>query len=342
MLVPLGCLLLAACANRSLPSTTDGAAAPDVEPDLLPCPASQLICHSGGEHTICYCPDAAPPPPPPGSWSCDEAITVCKKLNDNHGLPPGGSNWTCHLATVDGASTWVCHGHTPTGSTPPGGNGWTCPMVKTEPVGDLFRCNRPDGTTEKPPYPGHWVCVKGTPYGGHLCTRKDKPVQKPTLYPAPCKPGERMWCDGLVYDGWGQVECDPATGLWRAKTVNGKQMIDCSESLAGGKVPDTLCACYSFFFNPSCCERIDCVVPPEGAGGQVCAKSAGELCDYCNPMSPECVEPGAKCIVTNASETFCGRECATLPCPPGHTCTTVKLKIGTTKQCIPHDFSCYY
>ena len=108
-----------------------------------------------------------------------------------------------------------------------------------------------------------------------------------------------------------------------------------------GKVPDTVCACYHYFPNLSCCERVDCVVPP-GTSGQICPASQGQLCDHCSPLKPECVEPGARCIVTNAHETFCGRDCANQPCPAGYTCMTIKLKAGTTQQCVPSDMSCYY
>lgn len=54
------------------------------------------------------------------------------------------------------------------------------------------------------------------------------------------------------------------------------------------------------------------------------------------------MEPGARCIVTNSHETFCGRDCTSAPCPGGHACMTIKLKVSTTKQCVPSDFSCYY
>ena len=175
---------------------------------------------------------------------------------------------------------------------------------------------------------------------GIVCERRTGPVSM--TIDTKCSSGDRMWCDGLQYCGWGQVQCDPATGKWKTKIVNGKQVIDCQEALPGGKVPDTLCACYFYFFNPICCERIDCVVPPQGTGGRICPKSAGALCDHCNPLAPECVEAGARCIVTNAHETFCGRDCSVGGCPTGYSCMTVKLKVGTARQCVPGDFSCYY
>jgi hypothetical protein len=105
--------------------------------------------------------------------------------------------------------------------------------------------------------------------------------------------------------------------------------------------PDTLCACYYFFTNFSCCEQPDCVLPP-GTKGQICPPSKGGLCDYCNPqVKDDCKEAGAKCIVTNSHEMFCGRECSSsAPCPAGYSCLTVKQQTGTTQQCVPSSHSC--
>jgi hypothetical protein len=286
----------------------------------------------------------APPPPDTGGgqWSCDGDI--CTKEDDNGGLPPGGSNWKCHKTSVNGVPTWVCYGETEEGGSPPGGNGWDCKKVKTEFGKDIYVCERPEQTGDTPPGGGYYSCVKGSEFGGTVCEKVDTPPQPPGPEPQPgqlCEIDERMWCDGLVYCGWGQVECDDATGTWKTKMVNGKQMLDCQESMAQGKVPNTVCACYHYFFNPSCCERPDCIVPP-GTSGQICPASQGGLCDYCNPLDSECVEPGAKCIVTNAHETFCGRDCSSDPCPSGYQCMEVKLKQGQTRQCVPADFSCYY
>jgi len=165
------------------------------------------------------------------------------------------------------------------------------------------------------------------------------PPPPPPPPPTQCQAGQQMWCDGLTYSGWGKVECDSATGEWKKVVYNGKQLLDCRE-IDDGR-PNTTCACYHFFFNPACCETPGCVVPP-GSKGQVCPPSPGQLCDYCNPLSSECVEAGAWCIVTNAHETFCGRECETSGCPTGFTCYAIKFKGLTTKQCVPADLSCYY
>lgn len=155
-----------------------------------------------------------------------------------------------------------------------------------------------------------------------------------------CSPGQRMWCDGLVYDGWGLVDCDSQTGRWKTKVVNGKTVIDCREDLAAGRRPSTLCACYHFFTNFGCCERPSCILEP-GESGQICPPSPGGLCDYCNPLSPEC-KPGAACVTSNSHESFCAGDCAATPCPAGYDCMMVKLKAGTTRQCVPSDLSCYY
>jgi hypothetical protein len=119
-------------------------------------------------------------------------------------------------------------------------------------------------------------------------------------------------------------------------------VLDCNETITGGKIPDTLCACYHFFFSSYCCQREDCVLP-KGTSGQVCPASAGNICDYCDPQQlGQCAEAGAFCVVTQASETFCGKDCASTPCPTGYTCMSVQAKTGVVQQCVPSDMSCYY
>jgi len=278
-------------------------------------------------------PDVGTPVPVPCGWNCTtkpDGRTFCKNGCDP-GYPLGGSGWLCHLVTKNGQPTWVCYGDSSTvlGST----DDWSCTQVGLT----THRCEKPDTDDDKPPGPGTWVCVKGTPYGGTLCEKVA--VATMPKVTAPCTPGQRFWCDDITYDGWGQVLCD-ASGSWKTKVVNGKTMFDC-QFTTGGKVPLTRCACYHFFFNPMCCERTDCILP-DGTAGQVCPKSSGKLCDYCNPQLQDCVEPGGLCVVTNTSETFCGRGCANATCPAGYSCMTVKTKTGTTAQCIPADLSCYF
>lgn len=266
------------------------------------------------------------------SWSCkpDPAGgNTCQMTGGNGGLPPGGAAWTCNLTTHQGMSTWFCHGS----GTKPGGQTWDCESITDQP--GRFRCRKLHSPCDRPPGGGAWACVKGSAFGGTRCSA----YQKVNVH-SPCTPGQRFWCDGLQYSGWGHATCGN-DGRWRTKVVNGKKMLDCAEQSSGAR-PMTHCACYHFFYNPACCERPDCIVPP-GSPGQLCPKSAGKLCSYCNPMKPECHAPGAKCVVTNAHESYCGALCSTdKDCPKAYTCMQIKLKVGTTRQCIPADYSCYY
>ena len=285
------------------------------------------------------------PPPGGGTWDCKtvDGEKVCTKKGDD-GLPPGGgSDWKCNKTAINGVPTWVCYGKKTKGGTPPGGNGWKCKKVKTEGNYDIYKCEKPDTKDDYPPGGGWYSCQKGSEWNGTTCTKVPEEPKAPGPYPKKgqtCAPGTKMWCDGLQYCGWGQVTCLPS-GKWKTKIVSGKEVLDCQE-LSNGLRPNTVCACYHFFYNPNCCERPDCIVP-KGSKGQICPKSNGGLCDHCNPMKPECKGAGAKCIVTNSHETFCGKLCATAAgCPAGYKCMTVKLKVGSVKQCIPADFSCYY
>ena len=298
---------------------------------------------------MCVCiRDDGPSPPTEvcgGTWSCkvNGPPTICTKVG-NGTLPPGGQDWRCHQATEWGVRYWYCYGQAAP-STLPGGNGWQCHSMDSDP--SLFRCSRQSISCDGPPGGGFWACARGSQYGGVVCEKVDSPPQPPVPVPIPgmkCRSGQRMWCDDPVYSGWGQVACDPATNTWETTVKNGKTQIDCHASMAGGKIPDTFCAKYHFYFNPDCCERLDCIVP-DGTSGQLPTASTGKLCDYCNPLNSECKDPGAMCVVTNAHETFCAQSCASQPCPTGYTCLPVKLKAGstdTTKQCIPGDMSCLY
>jgi hypothetical protein len=323
-------LCLAACGGgRALPVTADAAPTQERAKPALPLPEPEDSAAWTRPH-----------------WQCEtrpDGRHLCRKVWPDDGLPPGGSGWTCHLATVPppvpckencGARTWFCHGDA---SKAPGGAGWSCRQVQS----GTWRCEKPDTVgDDRPPDAGSWACVKGTVYGGSLCEKVEF-IDWRSWLTSPCHAGQRVWCDGLVTAGWGQAECDAQTGQWKTVTVNGMTMLDCREDLADGRRPHTLCACYHFFFNPECCEREDCVVPDETVG-QLCPDSPGKLCDFCNPLEQTCVETNAKCIVTNAHETVCGQGCASTPCPAGFDCLDVKLKTGATKQCVPSDLSCYY
>lgn len=299
----------------------------------VPNGASKWSCTvANGKLECVEVPGTKPPPGGGNTWDCTKDASG-KMICTTGDLPPGGGNWKCSQITKAGVPTWVCVGDS-TGNPPPGGNGWNC--VKMENEFDKWKCEKPaDTPPTAPPGGGSYQCVKGTEFGGTKC--EEVPPKKGDDL---CLINEKMWCDGLQYCGWGQVVCDPATGKWKTKTLNGKQILDCQE-LADGSRPNTVCACYHFFFNPACCERPDCIVP-SGTKGQICPKSQGGLCDYCNPMQSEC-QAGGKCIVTNNHETFCGQACSpTQPCPNLYNCMTVKTQVGTVNQCVPADFSCYF
>lgn len=296
--------------------------------------ASRLVCDRGG-----------PTPNPGGKWNCrtHENRKYCVSGAANKGLPPGGHSWSCHQAAQGGVPSWICHG-TASGASPPGGEGWTCVKYRAASAGGAtWRCRLPADKDPVPPGGGYWACAKSSALGGTQCERVPAKPAPPTPFPPPgakCLPGTRAWCDGLMYSGWGQVRCLP-TGRWDTKTVNGKSVVNCQE-LADGRKPATLCACHHHYFNPQCCERVDCVVPV-GGQGQVCPASQGRLCDYCSPAKPECTGASALCVVTNSLETFCGQQCSDKAgCPAGYKCMKVKLKVGSTMQCIPSDLSCFY
>lgn len=281
-----------------------------------------------------------------GNWNCTtvEGKKICTNPDTDKGLPtPDGSgNWQCNKMLQEGESVWFCVG---TSTTPPGGGNWVCEKVEGE---TIYKCWKKDESgKDYPPGGGNWACMKGTEFNGTKCEQTEttpKPVDKPG---GKCEIGERMWCDGLDYCGWGQVKCDEKTNTWETETLpDGRVVLACHE-LKDGSRPHTTCACYHTFFNASCCERPDCLVPQETlATPFICPASPGCLCDYCNPQKDgQCKEAGAQCIVTNSHETFCGRSCDPVnkPCPTGYTCTAIKPKTGVIYQCIPNNnnMSCF-
>jgi hypothetical protein len=316
-------------------------------PPNTPMGVGGWTCEVVENNLVCTRKDNGAPPVGGGEWECktENGKTVCQKT-DNPGLPTGGGGWTCNKTVDNGITTWVCYG---TSSTPPGGGNWECTQVNGE--FNTWKCERPEegGDTppqdKNPPGGGWWSCVMGSEFSGERCGAVSQPPNPPTPTPnedEKCLINETRWCDGLQYCGWGQVKCDPATNTWATKIVNGVKMLDCQE-LGDGRRPNTVCACFHFYYNPSCCERPDCIVPA-GSNGQLCPPSKGGLCDYCNPQKDgECKEPGGTCIVTNSHETFCAKECSgASDCPADYNCQEVTLQNGSTFQCIPMDFSCYY
>lgn len=298
-----------------------------------------------------------PPNDPCARWTCTGSKIGDTCRADFATLPPiNASPWRCHQAN----GAWHCDGRSPMHGVPVPpppvcSEGWSCEQITIEgssPDGTLpypgydrvDRCSRPVDYRDTPP--GRTVaCVRGTAFSGTRCEIVAAPPTTPGRYPPPadrCTPGARRWCEGLQYDGWGITTCTPE-GRWPTITVNGKQIYDCQE-LSDGRRPDTLCACYHFYPNYSCCERADCMVAVRDDGStsdQLCAKSEGKLCDRCNPQKPECAAPGSACLVTNSVESFCGEDCSGgKTCPDGYECRPVKK--GTLEQCVPKDLSCYY
>jgi hypothetical protein len=299
------------------------------------------------------CEQKMPTPSGGGDWNCawTEGSYECK--GGKIGSPPGGGgDWKCDFNLFE--MKWVCKDTTPPNPSnkPEGGGVWSCTVNNEQ---DLLQCDRvhdtPPGSTT-PETPG----TSGTPGTGTGTDNPgtsgnpgnpgnpgtgtpDNPGNPPAGGGGECAPGDKMWCDGLQYCGWGQVVCGP-DGKWKTRLPFGLGGLDCQE-LADGRRPNTQCACYHTFFKPECCETPDCIVP-QGTNGQICPKSPGHLCDYCNPMNSECVDPGASCIVTTSNETFCGRGCSTAqPCPGGYKCFTYQSQNGVTSQCVPEDHSCF-
>lgn len=262
------------------------------------------------------------------TWTCSGE--TCRRNDESGGLPVSGSDWKCSLATLASRASWICYGRA---DTDPTDCGWSCDRPEGEDA--LWRCKKPDDADDHPPLSGkHFACMKGSAVGGTRCDIASGADS--------CNVGEKRWCDGLQYSGWGQVACDPATRKWKMVwSSHGTETLACEEN-AEGRRPNTVCACYHFYFNPHCCERPDCVVPPGGAG-QLCPTSSGRLCSYCNPQKPTCAEPGARCVITNSHESFCARLCdAATPCPGGYHCQAGKMHGVAFQQCVPDDFSCYF
>ncbi|MCC6746058.1 MAG: hypothetical protein IT371_00280, partial [Deltaproteobacteria bacterium] len=107
-----------------------------------------------------------------------------------------------------------------------------------------------------------------------------------------------------------------------------------------GKRPNTPCACYNVYFEPKCCEQANCILPA-GTDGQLCGKSAGQLCDYCNAQKPECTGTGAKCLPLPGGQTICSRSCSKQnPCPTGYDCVPIFSGGAFGNVCIPKGGTC--
>jgi hypothetical protein len=296
------------------PNTTTDAGVPHTDGNNIVPPGSDA-------GTTPKLDQGANPPDYPG-WDCykeTNGVIVCKKPGG--GLPPGG-DWKCiwHNGTI------TCEGSSPV----PPGEGWTC--VPNVDVGG-WRCDTPQGGNT-PPGGGQWSCSSGSSFGGTICTQ-----QPPLTGGGECVPGTKKWCDGMQYCGYGQVTCG-TDGKWE-RTLFGLGPENCLE-LANGQRPATMCACYFGFFNKECCETPDCIVPPN-TSGQICPASAGQLCDYCNPMKPECQGINNVCMILPTYETFCTQPCSNNnSCPSGYQCIPSDLGGQTVFGCVPNDQSCYH
>ena len=277
-----------------------------------------------------------------GQWDCikSNGPKVCTKKDNNGGLPQGGSDWKCGKTLINGTPYWICHGTTDAGDKPPNGTNWKCQKVKSGGQKDTWKCERTEAEDDFPPGGSWWACAMGSLYKGIVCTEvPEEPTPTPKV-DGTCVPGSKLWCSGSQYSGWGQVTC-LSSGKWETTIVSGNPVINCQE-LTDGRRPDTWCACYHFFYNPTCCERPDCILP-KNSSGQKCPAGQGKLCDHCDPLNPQCKEPGAHCITTMSHESFCGKSCSTaVACPTGYKCASVQMTKGTTMQCVPGDYSCFY
>jgi hypothetical protein len=244
-----------------------------------------------------------------GDWVCTTDASGHKTCVEDSPSTPGGSGtWRCY----DELNKTVCTG----GDNPTNGS-WTC---LTDEFGNDTCSKSPDYPSDQPSS-GGWNCYYDAE-GDRICTENDIPQ-------GGCPPGQQRWCDEPTYCGWGWQTC-LSDGTWT----------DCVEA-AGGRRPNTDCACSFNMFNPLCCEDRDtCIIPP-GTSGRVCTNGTLLLCGTCTNDN-DCPEGGI-CITTNTSESFCGQDCSTEGCPGGYECRGVVDKEGRAyRQCIPRTESCYY
>jgi len=316
------------------------------------CPQSEMVCYGDPDKgVVCTCTslwDCSKNPkkceqdmqtPGGGTWECKwtESEYVCTGKPDS-GSPPSGKNgWSCNFDVLKGK--WVCKKTPPPNPSnkPDGSSVWDCEVDNEL---DKITCERKD---DVPPGGSGGSADAGVPPGSGADSGAPSPDTgsggPPSTGNKECVPGTKKWCDGLQYCGWGQVVCGP-DGKWKRKFF-GFGPLDCQE-LADGRRPNTKCACYHTFFNTECCETPDCIVPA-GTNGQICPASPGQLCDYCNPLKPECKETGSHCIISSSNETFCGKGCGSgQACPTGYQCMSLTIKGSPTKQCVPTDLSCFH
>ncbi|MCC6751942.1 MAG: hypothetical protein IT371_30085, partial [Deltaproteobacteria bacterium] len=210
------------------------------------------------------------PPPGGGAWRCtwSEQKYTCAQSGEANTPPPSGGGWSCSFDSKSGA--WICTmTYVPTPTNQPGGTGgWRCSVVEElkklvcKKIETATPGQGPDaGTGSTPTPPPTSPPRRDGGFKWPLPTRPDAgtTTPPPTSPGTECIPGQKMWCDGEQYCGWGMVEC-LADGKWKSKLVNGRRVIDCQER-SDGKRPNTPCACYNVYFEPKCCEQANCILP---------------------------------------------------------------------------------
>jgi hypothetical protein len=257
--------------------------------------------------------DGVTPADGPAGWTCETDAagnTTCAQAQPDL---PGPSGWLCW----DYGEETECAAAEPLEAGP----GWAC-----EPVAVHTRCRHARVVPAMAPPNGAWYCWFALD-NRRLCSDAPYYGSHPQPPSPACLAGQRRWCDGAAYDGWGQQTCLP-NGTWGP----------CYEKPASR--PRTLCACFDFYLNPDCYELPSGIVPP-GTDGQTCPASSGVLCDYCTSAG-EC-QAGARCIYTNSGESFCGRDCTDAACPDQYDCRAVTDQGGQTyQQCVPASLTCYW
>jgi len=77
----------------------------------------------------------------------------------------------------------------------------------------------------------------------------------------------------------------------------------------------------------------------QGKVSDVCVPEANQLCTPCTQAS-ECSLSGADLCLDYDGLLFCGRDCTTVACPAGYSCTDVQVSGATYKQCVPDSGAC--
>lgn len=72
----------------------------------------------------------------------------------------------------------------------------------------------------------------------------------------------------------------------------------------------------------------------------VCVPMTSQLCSVCQQDS-ECTQIGMdKCLREPSGRSYCARDCATISCPGGYTCSNTVVNNVNYKECIPQSGAC--